>query len=114
MSSDLIVQGNCFASETRPALKECRLLPDLFAALDARFGPFEIDLFADMDTFHTDSASGHSLPFFSRFPEPHTEGVDVLHMDWLGMTDRGARRLYAFPPPAVLDKVVAKCTAGPV
>ena len=74
-----------------------KLHPSIFAQLESRFGPHDVDLFAT----HVNT----QLPrFFSRFFCPGTSGVDSLSQPWAGLN------CYGNPPydPAFLLAVVQK------
>ena len=47
------------------------------------------------------------LIFFSPVPDSTAYAVDAFSVDWSGMT------LYAFPPTAILNKVIRKITSDP-
>lgn len=74
---------------------EWHLLPAIFREVTLRFGTPAVDLFASSDKHQTSR-------FFSRFTSLGAEGMDALQSPWpLGL-------LYAFPPLAIISKVVRK------
>ena len=79
---------------------DCTLCPLLFAELWQLCGPFHVDRFASAANVQRHPLTGQPLPFWSRFLEPGTAGMDALTADWSQVTN------YAFPPPSILDKVV--------
>ena len=79
---------------------DCMLRPELFSALWSRLGPFHVDRFASGANVQANPSTGTALQFNSRFMEAGTLGMDALLTSWAGVVN------YAFPPPAILDKVV--------
>lgn len=74
---------------------EWNISPFLFRKLISCFGRPQVDLF---------SVDNHQLPrYFTRYPSPGAEAVDALCSPW----PRGLL-LYAFPPLALIPKVVRK------
>ncbi|KAA0701345.1 hypothetical protein E1301_Tti024361 [Triplophysa tibetana] len=73
---------------------EWRLHPEVVKQIWERFGQAEIDLFASQET-------SHCPLWFSIFP-PAPLGVDALVQTW------PRRRLYAFPPIALLPQVLER------
>ena len=74
---------------------EWSLLPEVFQALCQKWHQPQIDLFA--------TRFNHKLPqFVSPVPDPLATAVDALTLPW---DDLDA---YAFPPTAILGKVVEK------
>ena len=70
-----------------------RLLPSLFRALDARWGPHTIDRFA--------SYADTQLPLYnSATLDPHSAGVNGLAQDWAGSNS------WVFPPVELISRVV--------
>jgi ribonuclease HI len=69
-----------------------QLNPQVFADLNAVWGPFEVDLFA--------SSSTTQLPvFFSRFHTVGSRAVDGLSQTWEGLC-------WAYPPVSLVSKVL--------
>lgn len=69
--------------------------PQIFARLQEKMGPLEVDMFASRLT--------HQLPrFFSWRPDPLAEATDALAQDWKGF------RGYANPPWCLLLSTLAK------
>ena len=79
---------------------DCMLKPGIFSALWSMLGPFDVDRFASAANVRVNPSTGAALRFNSRFMEPGTLGMDALLTSWAGVVD------YAFPPPAILDRVV--------
>ncbi len=75
-----------------------QLHPHIFAALNHHFGPFQIDLFAARHNAHLDT-------YFSWRLDPDAQATDALAQPWLGW------RAYAFPPFALIPRVLAKIRA---
>ena len=74
---------------------EWSLNPSVAGSLFKRWGKPHVDLFA---TRHN-----HKLPLFvSPVPDPRAWEVEALHLDWTGLVG------YAYPPTALLPKVVEK------
>ena len=80
---------------------DCALCPLLFAELWHLCGPFDVDRFASSVNVQRNPLTGQPLPYCSRFLEPGTLGMDALTENWAGSMS------YAFPPPAILDRVVS-------
>ena len=79
---------------------EWSLLPEVFQALCQKWHQPQIDLFA--------TRFNHKLPqFVSPVPDPLATAVDALTLPW---DDLDA---YAFPPTAILGKVVEKLQDSP-
>ena len=71
-----------------------QLNPELFARIQQRFGPLEIDLFA--------SRISTQLPrFFSWRPDPEAEATDAFNQLWQGSC-------YANPPVAIIPRVLTQ------
>jgi hypothetical protein len=67
----------------------------VFKMICSTWGTPHIDLFA--------TYMNHQVPtYVSPMPDPRAYAVDALSMSWAGMS------AYAFPPPALLSKVVGK------
>lgn len=79
---------------------DCSLRPDIFAELWHTVGPLDVDRFASASNVQANPSTGRPLLFTSRFLEKGSLGMDALAASWRGV------RNYAFPPPAVLDRVV--------
>ena len=79
---------------------DCMLKPGIFSALWSMLGPFDVDRFASAANVPVNPSTGAALRFNSRFMEPGTLGMDALLTSWAGVVN------YAFPPPAILDRVV--------
>lgn len=77
--------------------QDWQLNPQVFQShVVQQWGVPEIDLFA--------TANNHQVPrYYSRYPDPHCEGVDAFEKDW-----RQHHLAYANPPFALLARVVAK------
>ena len=74
---------------------EWSLLPEVFQALCSRWHQPQIDLFA--------TRFNNKLPLFvSPVPDPMATAVDALSLSWENLD------AYAFPPTAILGKVVEK------
>ena len=74
---------------------ECSLNPEVFQAICHRWHQPTVDLF--------DTRFNHKLPqFVSLVPDPQAWAVDTLSLSWEGLDP------YAFPPAAILGKVVEK------
>ena len=80
---------------------DCSLCPLLFEQLWQLCGPFHVDRFASSVNAQRHPETSRRLPYCSRFLEPGTLGMDALTADWSGCAN------YAFPPPAILDRVIA-------
>ena len=79
---------------------EWSLLPEIFQALCDRWHRPQIDLFA--------TRFNHKLPLFvSPVPDPMVTAVDALSLSWKNLD------AYAFPPTAILGKVVEKLQDSP-
>lgn len=74
---------------------EWQLNPAIFNEITLRFGIPAVDLFVS-------NTNAQTSRFFSRFPTPGAEGVDALQSRW------PPGLLYAFPPLAIISKVVRK------
>ena len=71
-----------------------KLNPELFAMIQQRFGPLEIDLFA--------SRVSNQLPrFYSWRPDPEAEARDAFKQFWRGSC-------YANPPVAIIPRVLSQ------
>ena len=80
---------------------EWSLLPEIFQALCDRWHQPQIDLFA--------TRFNNKLPLFvSPVPDPRATAVDALSLSWEDLD------AYAFPPTAILGKVVEKFARLPV
>jgi hypothetical protein len=51
------------------------VVPGIFEQLDAQFGPYTLDCFAN-------SKNAKVSRYFSRFWNPGTTGVDAFYQDW--------------------------------
>ena len=83
--------------ESRTARDRCDWMihPQIFAHLQRKMGPIEVDMFASRLT--------HQLPrFFSWRPDPLAEATDALAQDWKGFGG------YANPPWCLLLSTLAK------
>ena len=79
---------------------EWSLLPEVFQAICSRWHRPEIDLFA--------TRFNNKLPLFvSSVPDPLAAAVDALSLPWEDLD------AYAFPPAAILGKVVEKLRDTP-
>ena len=79
---------------------EWSLLPEIFQALCDRWHQPQIDLFA--------TRFNNKLPLFvSPVPDPRATAVDALSLSWEDLD------AYAFPPTAILGKVVEKLQDSP-
>ena len=79
---------------------EWSLLPEVFQALCSRWHQPQIDLFA--------TRFNHKLPLFvSPLPDPMATAVDALSLSWENLDAD------AFPPTAILGKVVEKLQDSP-
>ena len=79
---------------------EWSLLPEVFQALCSRWHRPQIDLFA--------TRFNNKLPLFvSPVPDPMATAVDALSLSWENLD------MYAFPPTAILGKVVEKLQDSP-
>ena len=79
---------------------EWSLLPEVFQALCNRWHQPQIDLFA--------TRFNNKLPLFvSPVPDPMATAVDALSLSWENLD------AYAFPPTAILGKVVEKLQDSP-
>ena len=79
---------------------EWSLLPEVFQSICSRWHQPEIDLFA--------TRFNNKLPLFvSPVPDPLAWAVDVLSLPWKDLD------AYAFPPAAILGKVVEKLQDHP-
>ncbi|MEO0361204.1 MAG: hypothetical protein AAF322_08850, partial [Pseudomonadota bacterium] len=72
-----------------------RLAYDAFAWLDRRFGPHDVDRFADSD-------NRLLTRFNSRFASPGAEALDAFSVPWLGA------RNWLHPPFGVISRTVGK------
>lgn len=78
----------------QPEMEDYRLRSFTFLKLAKKWGGFSVDLFAD--DFNT------LLPaFYSRWRCPQAAAVDAFSQRWQGS-------VYLFPPPSMLERVVAK------
>jgi len=78
-----------------PTPTEWKLHPECFRWVCSRLGTPTIDLFA--------TRFNHQLPVYvSPIPDPAALGVDALSMDWTAFD------AYAFPPTALIQKVIQK------
>jgi len=69
------------------------LHPRLFHSLSARWGPFNMDLFA--------TRLNHQIPrYYSRFPDPQAEATDAFLQGWSNL------RAYGNPPFALIGRVL--------
>ena len=74
---------------------ECSLSPEIFQAICHQWHQPTVDLFA--------TRFNNKLPqFVSPVPDPQAWAVDALSLSWEGLDP------YAFPPAAILGKVVEK------
>ena len=81
------------ASREGPVSTEWSLDPKTFAWLVARFGPFQVDLFATREN--------HQLPsYVSPCPDPEAAEVNAFSVPWDNWDS-----VYLFPPVAVLHQV---------
>ena len=79
---------------------EWSLLPEVFQAICSRWHRPQIDLFA--------TRFNNKLPLFvSPVPDPLATAVDALSLSWEDLD------AYAFPPTAILGKVVEKLQDSP-
>ena len=79
---------------------EWSLLPEIFQAICDRWHQPQIDLFA--------TRFNNKLPLFvSPVPDPRATAVDALSLSWEDLD------AYAFPPTAILGKVVEKLQDSP-
>ena len=78
---------------------EWMVLPDVFAALCARFGTPVVDLFA--------TRINHQLPsFVSWYPDPYAVRINAFSFAW-----DSSELYYAFPPFSVISRVLRKVEA---
>jgi hypothetical protein len=71
-----------------------QLLPERFALIDLRWGPHDVDLFAD--------AFNHQVAnYVSWKPDPGSSAVDAFTQDW-----RKWKNIYAFPPFGLIARVL--------
>ena len=101
VGKDVIIRKGADALSRWRDDNDCALCPLLFAQLWQLCGPFAVDRFASAYNVQHDPYTQLPLPYNSRFLDPHTSGMDALTADWSACTN------YAFPPPSILDKVVA-------
>lgn len=74
---------------------EWEISQDSFNEIEAQWGPFSVDLFASR-------LNAKCRRFYSRFPDPESEGVDALTISWKD------EDFYAFPPFAIIARVLRK------
>jgi len=67
----------------------------IFKSLEAKWGPFDVDLFA---AHHNKQLER----FFSFRPDPQAEAIDALAQPWTNL------RPYAFPPFILLGRIIRK------
>ena len=67
----------------------------IFKSLEAKWGPFDVDLFAARHNKQLER-------FFSFRPDPQAEAIDALAQPWTNL------RPYAFPPFILLGRIIRK------
>ena len=92
------VLADALSRPDKPSPTEWTLHPKAFRLIcDSHHRPM-VDLFA--------TSFNNQLPIYvSPIPDPAAWGVDALHLSWEGLD------AYAFPPPILLPRVVAKIQA---
>ena len=94
-------RGSRQAIQTRPTIQTgWSLLPEVFQAICSRWHRPQIDLFAT-------NFNNKSPLFVSLVPDPLASAVDALSLPWEDLD------AYAFPPAAILGKVVEKLQNSP-
>lgn len=78
---------------------DSQLVPELRRVVNERFGPFAVDLMATPSNVMV-GLDGKELRFFSRFPMPKTEGVNVFAQN----EPEGV--LYVFPPFNLITSLI--------
>ena len=101
VGKDVIIRKGADALSRWQDDNDCALCPLLFAQLWQLCGGFAVDRFASSDNVQCNPDTHCPLPYCSRFLEPGTLSMDALSADWSGSSN------YAFPPPIILDRVIA-------
>lgn len=78
---------------------DSQLVPELRKAVNERFGPFSVDLMATPSNAMV-GINGKKLRFFSRFPMPGTDGVNVFSQN------KPEGVLYVFPPFNLITSLI--------
>lgn len=95
IKGSLNVMADLLSRKTKTVQTEWSLHPDVVQSLWEKWFQPDLDLFA--------TRFNHKLPkFVSPFPDPLAHWVDAMTMDWSG------KKLYAFPPFALVNQVVKK------
>jgi ribonuclease HI len=71
-----------------------RLYPEYFKSIDARWGPHDVDLFADYSNHQVDN-------YVSWKPDPLSSGTDAFTLSWSKW-----KNIYAFPPFGLIPRVL--------
>lgn len=99
------VDWNSRRSLTYP---EWQLNPEVLSkALELLQKEITLDLMASRTTAQTEK-------YLSRHPEPEATGSDALSINWAKDGRLQGHKLYCFPPPLLIDRVVTKLLKDPV